>query len=224
MADKSCVATLPLRVTYIFELHAEYIYPLRSLKCSTHVILQHFLVKRFFLYNTEKPLQTFKSAAKARKELSGVSNIFTLKRNVKPHKVLLTSQVQLFSGCGFFFFFLQCGLSLFLRKGISKIMKSPGPLKTWMALSLLWTSWKNCEFMMVTWCFTLDWVTLWNKIRPASKSEVWNWLDFCCFPRFLQGNQIRSVTKKSFSGLDALQHLWVGLVFHWLFPKVRVVN
>jgi len=28
------------------------------------------------------------------------------------------------------------------------------------------------------------------------------------FPsRFLQGNQIRSVTKKSFSGLEALQHL-----------------
>lgn len=26
-------------------------------------------------------------------------------------------------------------------------------------------------------------------------------------PRFLQGNRIRSVTKKSFSGLDALQHL-----------------
>lgn len=30
---------------------------------------------------------------------------------------------------------------------------------------------------------------------------------FFFVPRFLQGNQIRSVTKKSFSGLDALQHL-----------------
>lgn len=36
---------------------------------STHVILQRFLVKLLFLYNTEKPWQTFKSAAKARKEL-----------------------------------------------------------------------------------------------------------------------------------------------------------
>lgn len=56
------------------------------------------------------PLLTYKIAAKARKELpvrhgaalSIVLNIFLLTRNVKPHKVLLTSQTRLFSGCGFF--------------------------------------------------------------------------------------------------------------------------
>ncbi len=96
-------------------------------------------------------------------------------------------------------------------------MKSPGPLKTWMGLSLLWTSWKNCEFMInITWCFSLDCA---SEIRLMSESEVWSWSDFCRFPRFLQGNRIRSVTKKSFSGLEALQHLWVGLVFSLIASK-----
>lgn len=38
---------------------------------------------------------------------------------------------------------------------------------------------------------------------------------FFFFLRILQGNRIRSITKKAFTGLDALEHLWVAGV-HYL--------
>lgn len=97
-------------------------------------------------------------------------------------------------------------------KGISRIMKSPGLLKTWMDLFLHSRRWKHCEFCCI-WSNKL--------IKWRLKLVIWSRRLFC---RLLQGNQIRSVTKKSFSGLEELQHLWVGFVFHWLFSEVRAVN
>lgn len=67
----------------MFELHADYIYPLIcSLKCSTRYIAA--FPCQTSVSNTEKPLQTFKSAAKARKELSGLALIIILTSQTFP--------------------------------------------------------------------------------------------------------------------------------------------
>lgn len=31
----------------------------------------------------------------------------------------------------------------------------------------------------------------------------------CAFPRILQQNKIKTITKKAFEGLEELEHLWV---------------
>lgn len=190
--------------------------------------MQQFLVKLIFLYNTEKPLL---STTNVRKELPvthgnhfehnfKVLNIFPLTQNVKPHKVLLTSQVQLFSGCGFFTMwsvFVSSERDLQNNEISWTIEDMNGPFSALDKLKKLWVH-NPCNTMFHPGLRDL-------MEREQNKgSEVWNCSNFCRFLRFLQGNRIRSVTKKSFSGLDALQHLWVGLVFHWLFPKVQAVN
>lgn len=49
---------------------------------------------------------------------------------------------------------------------------------------------------------------LFMRIPPPN---VFNYSNVIFFPslRILQGNRIRSITKKAFTGLDALEHLWV---------------
>lgn len=131
MAEEDVNQDLTLNGTYIHNLMCtQSIFIL----CSTHVVLQHFLVKNFRRRTTQKSHSRLKkSAANARKELPvrngaavniNVSNIFAVTRHVKPHKVLLTSQTQLFSGCGLF---TMRSVFVSFSKGISKIMKSPGP-------------------------------------------------------------------------------------------------
>lgn len=123
-----------------------------------------------------------------------------LRRNVKPHKVLLTSQLRLFAGRGALSFFL------FFNTVVSSLFPSlKGPPEE---RDLLGHRRHERAFL----CFgeAEEAVSFRGDGGATSRGlKLIRFLFFSFFSpsRFLQGNQIRSVTKKSFSGLDALQHL-----------------
>lgn len=157
------------------KMHVGHFYPL--LKWSQECSMFYITVIYFSIHNRKKShcrllTSTTKAGEGTSCEAQSCFDSNFLKSsnpltwNVKPHKVLWTSWVAVvLHGCGVFTMrsvFVSSG-----EKGISRRMKSPGPLKTWMGLSRRWTSWRGCEFAIAH-VFTLKmWYNKFNK---------WSWL------------------------------------------------